>query len=46
MRLDFRWKEQLEEEQNKAKETHMVHQLLLTNILPQHVGKLLYQCDR
>ena len=39
MRLDFKWKQQLETEQKEAEETHLANKLLLKNILPQHVGK-------
>lgn len=39
MRLDFRWKQQLEEEQKEAETTHYANKLLLQNILPLHVAK-------
>lgn len=40
-RLDFQWKQQLEEEQKEAETTHYANKLLLENILPLHVGEWL-----
>lgn len=43
MRLDFSWKQQLEKTTAEAEKTHMANKILLSNILPRHVGEL--QCD-
>ncbi|XP_045622899.1 adenylate cyclase type 2 isoform X2 [Procambarus clarkii] len=40
MRLDFKWKQQLEKEQKEAETTHFANKLLLQNILPLHVAEL------
>ncbi|XP_068202815.1 LOW QUALITY PROTEIN: adenylate cyclase type 2-like [Palaemon carinicauda] len=40
MRLDFQWKQNLEEEQNEAQTTHFANKLLLQNILPLHVADM------
>jgi hypothetical protein len=40
-RLDYQWKRQLKSEQVQASATKTVNSVLLQNILPLHVGKLL-----
>ncbi|XP_042859482.1 adenylate cyclase type 2-like, partial [Penaeus japonicus] len=40
MRLDFKWKQQLEVEQKEAQTTHFANKLLLQNILPLHVADM------
>merc|ERR1719244_1843979 len=36
--LDYQWKRQLKDDQEKEKSTKLVNKMLLQNILPQHVA--------
>lgn len=40
-KLDFKWKVQLASEQTEAQKMHKINNMLLSNILPIHVGKLI-----